>query len=808
MKRSFCVYCLAVLVSLAPSLTAYAAILCVGPTATGNGSGSDWNNLKAWSGTPSRGDTWYLVDGDYSGKTFNVVNSGATLITIKKATVANHGGISEGWNDTLGDGQAAFSGALNFNSSYWVFDGQFGGGPGDWDGTYGFQVTETGASAAALRIGFGGTAGNVTLRHIKTVGMANSGSNGGATGNDAVALYGSGGNNTISYVWTSGAGRCPFYFAPSQGTDGQTNIIEYCRVTEFCYGSATHSEVASIDSSESDVVFRYNLIQWSDSTGGIMWGDGTDGNPLHPDATLRVYGNVFYMDDEVDGRGNGTAVGTWTSGIMHHVAIHDNTFIGVPGPLFADMGGDSTDINIKNNLFYNCGSVGFIGTHNYNHFISSGGTYSESNATSGSGNPFVSLDLTSSGFAKLSANTTAGTDLGVGYNTDMYGTTRTTWTRGAVEYVDGRAGPVLNVSPSNLNFGTLLTNTTRDLVIIVQNVGSATLAGTATGLVPPFSIVSGGAYSLGAGQSQNVTVRFSPSAAASYLQNIIFTGGGGATAPVSASGILASANTPPSVSAIAQNAADVDPIAPGIQVYEGTVVQYSASASDPDGGVITWQWIHTVNGGSEVVYQSGSGSVTPASFVYGSGTAGRTYVWKLRASDDLAASESQLTVSVIAPPTVGLGVVIEAESGAITSPFVGSGGVISQPSTTDLASGGRATYSFVVTNAGEYAIQAYVNGSSLTENSLYMNIDAEPQDPAMAWDILPPTSGFEYRIVSWRGSGTADANEVVPKYFALTQGTHQLIIRGREANTQLDRFIIFKRTAAPTNLRTLASSEP
>ena len=72
----------------------------------------------------------------------------------------------------------------------------------------------------------------------------------------------------------------------------------------------------------------------------------------------------------------------------------------------------------------------------------------------------------------------------------------------------------------------------------------------------------------------------------------------------------------------------------------------------------------------------------------------------------------------------------------------------------------------------------------------------------MAWDILPPTTGYETRLVSWRGSGTADGNEFVPKYFVLSTGTHQLIIRGREANVQLDQFAIVKVPAPPQNLRT------
>lgn len=73
-----------------------AANICVGLTTTGGGSGSDWNNLKAWSGTPARGDTRYLRDGNHSYKNFNTPVSGTTLITIEKATATDHA-TDTGW---------------------------------------------------------------------------------------------------------------------------------------------------------------------------------------------------------------------------------------------------------------------------------------------------------------------------------------------------------------------------------------------------------------------------------------------------------------------------------------------------------------------------------------------------------------------------------------------------------------------------------------------------------------------------------------------------------------------------------------
>ena len=81
-------------------------------------------------------------------------------------------------------------------------------------------------------------------------------------------------------------------------------------------------------------------------------------------------------------------------------------------------------------------------------------------------------------------------------------------------------------------------------------------------------------------------------------------------------------------------------------------------------------------------------------------------------------------------------------------------------------------------------VQATANAPEDGANSFFLNIDAEPQDPQMIWD-LPLTSGSETRTVSWRGNGTFDNNQFVPQVFNLAAGPHQLILRGREANTLL-----------------------
>jgi len=124
-------------------------------------------------------------------------------------------------------------------------------------------------------------------------------------------------------------------------------------------------------------------------------------------------------------------------------------------------------------------------------------------------------------------------------------------------------------------------------------------------------------------------------------------------------------------------------------------------------------------------------------------------------------------------------IAIPASAGVVSAPLVLTNGIISQPEQTELPEGGRATYDFAITNAGSYVIRAMVNAPAEDSNSFYVNVDAQPEDPAMIWDI-DPTTEFEERTVSWRGNGTPESDEFVPKRFNLSAGAHKLFIVGRE----------------------------
>jgi hypothetical protein len=150
-----------------------------------------------------------------------------------------------------------------------------------------------------------------------------------------------------------------------------------------------------------------------------------------------IYGNIFApINGGSLGGGNGL-IGCVSGRDLSDLDIFNNTFIGWTAPMCGIF--DATvSGNARNNMFYNgttYGDMAELGcTHN--HYASAGAGIG-TNATTSVGDPFVSW---ATGDFRLNANTTAGADLGAPYNVDMLGNTRTTWTRGALEFQSSPSG--------------------------------------------------------------------------------------------------------------------------------------------------------------------------------------------------------------------------------------------------------------------------------------------------------------------------------------------------------------------------------
>ena len=99
------------------------------------------------------------------------------------------------------------------------------------------------------------------------------------------------------------------------------------------------------------------------------------------------------------------------------------------------------------------------------------------------------------------------------------------------------AGPALAVCSTNLDFGSVLVGSSSNLTCTLTNTGTGTLDGTATTTSSFFSVVSGGTFSLGADQSQNLALRFAPSSAGTVEGDLtLSSNGGSATIRLSGTG--------------------------------------------------------------------------------------------------------------------------------------------------------------------------------------------------------------------------------------------------------------------------------
>jgi len=127
----------------------------------------------------------------------------------------------------------------------------------------------------------------------------------------------------------------------------------------------------------------------------------------------------------------------------------------------------------------------------------------------------------------------AGTDgKDIGANIDALGTA-TAFAVSGINPAAQSAPPTVSITPAGTDFGTVTVGGSADRAFTVTNLGGRTASGTiSSGASPPFSVVSGGAFSLPPGASQTVVVRFAPPAAAAYGTAVVFAWGTGSAARV------------------------------------------------------------------------------------------------------------------------------------------------------------------------------------------------------------------------------------------------------------------------------------
>jgi len=459
--------------------------------ASGADTGSNWTD--AWNELPAsltRGDTYYIADGSYTGYTFDDEESGSTYITIKKATAEDHGDPC-GWNSSYGDGVAEWvldntNSSLHFQTGYYVFDGVVGGGPRNWDGgstSHGFKIyPDSGADTTNFHLIEIHNGSNPNVEHpdyieIKhceiTSPYRQSGDAGGYIGDHDYAIF-----QSLSWWYWTGAGDRDQNQGPRNvtisynyihdvyqhlySTHTQDWIIEYNYMArndvDWIGGRPSNQGTGIFDYGSDNWIIRYNIFEDMSGTGFI----DVKKNANHDNDNWAIYGNVFWYTpgyNYAGGLGNGVIViGGFncteeTPCATTNMKVYNNAFVNLRGGsvgVFLESY-PSTNNWVYNNIFFdterNWNGMFWSCEHSHNSFISNTGGWSDATIAAsepgtgyaGTDDPFtdwVNMDFT------LKSATTAGNTLASPYNQDWTGVTRGAdglWDRGAYEYSSSTA---------------------------------------------------------------------------------------------------------------------------------------------------------------------------------------------------------------------------------------------------------------------------------------------------------------------------------------------------------------------------------
>jgi hypothetical protein len=409
----------------------YSAVHYVDPAATGTDSGADWTNaFPAIPATLTRGDTYYLAEGDYGIATFEQAVSSTLVITVKKCGLGD--GICEGaagYTLSNHDGVAEFY-RINVKTSYWIFDGTSGGGSNSWESGFGFKIynqdwDHEGALISNATIS---SISNVTFRHIEITCNAASGPP------YATGVYWP---QTASYITFS---YCYIHDIPGdmfQIRQWNNFTWEYSKMARNWQDETRHGDGFEHDGTGSNFVVRGSFFE--DLSATYICGHHDTGDLTG----YEIYNNIFYWTDgTAASTDNGIIATTSGTGTINNLKVYNNTFANMQaGNGGINLVNPGTGNEAKNNIFYVPDGytvpVGFNNvTHDYNWFYNSG-IQTEDNKITGTAIPFV--EMASRNFALKSTATAinTGTDLSAYFTTDIIGTSRTqngAFDIGAYEY--------------------------------------------------------------------------------------------------------------------------------------------------------------------------------------------------------------------------------------------------------------------------------------------------------------------------------------------------------------------------------------
>jgi hypothetical protein len=471
-KLLILMFCLAAASSCAVSGCDGLGKCYVRAAAAGTANGSDWSN--AYPALPAglvRGVTYYIAAGSYPAYTFKTPDSGTTTITIKSATITDHG-TSTGWSATYA-GQAVFSASsgigLRFLSDYWILDGNgtySGAGCGTGGSGCSIKIDGTSCSASecddlgicvAAYLGLPSCPTNITVKYVEIAGRGDSGtnthrdnnvhddSNGGTSSN------GGGNTFTFQHLYIHDSSGVPFF------TERANNItIDHCWVVKNRSTSVNHAE-ALADANSGN--FTISNSVWQDIEGSgylVELSRSESGNAPN----WSIYGNIFmYQSGNPNARtGVGDGVIACINGkVCSNWLIYNNTFLDINWGLTSRVclnctaeGGTGSSATVYNNLWWSnsmpadnaVACSGCTLTQDYNSYLSTTPPRARGKhdlVDTSSPLPFVGWSASPPDFhlAREKADWTGGTVLPSPYNIDPDWVTRGsdgTWERGAFEF--------------------------------------------------------------------------------------------------------------------------------------------------------------------------------------------------------------------------------------------------------------------------------------------------------------------------------------------------------------------------------------
>lgn len=719
--------------------TLFAANHFVRQVAAGSANGNDWTNAYTTLPTPLiRGDTYYIADGTYGGYIMDVPYSGTLHITIKKATIADHGtvGTAGGWDNTFGDGQAIFTGPLQFKFGRWTLDGQT-------DTPYGFKII---VNDGSMGVWIGGapivpqTMTTMTIRYCD--------------------IAGTHGDVPHNFLFAEEC-RCIRIF-PYNGTDHSdvTNVTvehnDLHAVPTIIQMDQSHGVVNTLlfqynkmhDNLEapgfdgvnlhahqnvffalgtSGVIWRYNEIYRTTAVG--YYPNGTPQGALH-----EIYGNFWH-----DCRG----AGIWVEGANGGAAdmrIYNNTFADMASYVYINSTPNATSGFAQNNLIYNFAQpVNWNQVaHDYNWYTNT--TNGEAHGVNGgAASPWnVEPMISSTIAANMPRN--KGNTLAAQYNTDPNGTIRGAdgaWDIGAYE-VPIAGTPTLStatVNPAGTQIAFLFNQT-------VQAGAGGSAGWTLTGGHALSSLTGVG--------SNTLTYNISPTVNAGEVLTLTYTQpGNGIEATVTPQTDLASITTPFNVTNNSTAGLTATPqITLPAGPYFGTQTTTITDSDTTNGAVIRYTTDGTTPTASSPVY---SAPLTIST----NQTIQAIATWTAHANSGIASSAYEV-VSWVSPGTNWKTFSVPQQTGtftwnfSITAPAAASNAVVGiGPSAVSTYAGMACIVQFFGDTINAIAGGAYTTGPAYIPGAVYKFV-ATVNMTAHTWTltVTPAAGGATTTIVT------------------------------------------------------------